>query len=823
MDLSFNEIKKLNKIDIKTLNYLNLLNNYISEGKLDFLTNYNFRIYKLILVKGINKLSFEYYNGFKELLISLEYPVEEINMIEILYNISFKGIQELEIIGFNNYNFLSLESLSNLEILNFREKLEDITIFNNIKFKNLKKIIFYGNKPILKGFSSLNIFPSIHMRSIEIKEINKNNYKCNLSFMSPEFQRTFIFNDLKFLKEPFLEEKILNNNSHVNIDIMQQILDNKENFDFFSYNEVINSFPIFKLLKAEILDIKYNHISNKYDCLTKFYHYEFKMHFVFDDMKFIFDNIFNDIKQVSLSNITFTNSIGITKSKFQKLETLILNNNIIESTEFLSEINNNKEFLSINSDSNICKSHLFDFIDNNKYVMHKIISKENKINIEYNRPFNFCIDIDKIGRVRSFINCREIYLNNLQLNDDDIKFLNNKDLLNLGKLNLDGNNITNLNILDYMQSLYIPQLSLKNNPIKSGIEKINHNNEYVLDSVEVKLKNEEHIISLKYSSKEYYSRIYFDYVYDVNKSLDIFKTFNFIYVDKLDLSGIILKNIDFMENNKSFQYIKNINYDNNLIDDINIFGRLNYYNHKISLRQNPIRKSLNLLRTNFFRAIYIDIDITKQENEYKVYVSFKHPYIDIEFFISNINEIKNILDFDNNYINLVKNNLEELKVLESELKINKSDEEKQFYEHIVSLVNFFKDNKKIIFSKKYNSEMIEGNCIYFNDNNKELLKKLLSHFKSRTAFYSSVSELNLLNFDEKDENIIPYLSFLYIDKLKISTCNFNYSILQNLKLKNLDISETFVSAVNTKEIIKLTSVIEGNEICLKDLGIYGIF
>ena len=48
-------------------------------------------------------------------------------------------------------------------------------------------------------------------------------------------------------------------------------------------------------------------------------------------------------------------------------------------------------------------------------------------------------------------------MNNLQLNDDDIKFLNNKDLLNLGKLNLDGNNITNLNILDYIQSLYIPQ------------------------------------------------------------------------------------------------------------------------------------------------------------------------------------------------------------------------------------------------------------------------------------------------------------------------------------------------------------------------------
>ena len=59
LDLSFNEIKKVNKIDIKTLNYLNLLGNAISEGILDF----NCFIEKLVLRKNDNKI---YFNYFKE-------------------------------------------------------------------------------------------------------------------------------------------------------------------------------------------------------------------------------------------------------------------------------------------------------------------------------------------------------------------------------------------------------------------------------------------------------------------------------------------------------------------------------------------------------------------------------------------------------------------------------------------------------------------------------------------------------------------------------------------------------------------------------------
>ena len=110
---------------------------------------------------------------------------------------------------------------------------------------------------ISKGFSSLNILRSIKVRSIKIEEIdnnNNNNYKCNLRCYYPEFTCDFIFNDLLFLKEKFLEDSYV-----INID--QKIIDNENNREFFSYNEIRNSFPIFKNLKTKFVEIDY--INNK--------------------------------------------------------------------------------------------------------------------------------------------------------------------------------------------------------------------------------------------------------------------------------------------------------------------------------------------------------------------------------------------------------------------------------------------------------------------------------------------------------------------------------------------------------------------------------
>ena len=298
--------------------------------------------------------------------MNLIYPIEENNMNETLKSISFKQIKNLEIDRFNNLEWLSNESLENLQIINFKTKIDDLSIFNTIKFINLKKIVFCNDEPILKGFNSLNIFSLINLVSIKIEKI-KDNYECYLSCANPEIQHTFIFDNLNFLKEKFLGN---NQKKDLIIDIAQEILDDENNWDFFSYNEIINSFPIFKNLKADILDV--NYINNKYLCKTKFYNHKFRMNFSFDDLNFLNDNLFKEIEELYLPNIICNdNNIGITKEKFPKIKKLNLKNNIIESMKFFSEVEYLKTFLDLKLKSNECKNELLEFFEDKKFLWKK--------------------------------------------------------------------------------------------------------------------------------------------------------------------------------------------------------------------------------------------------------------------------------------------------------------------------------------------------------------------------------------------------------------------------------------------------------------------
>ena len=205
---------------------------------------------------------------------------------------------------FDDLIFLNDNQLfENLEILNFKGEIIDLSILNNLKFKNLKKIDFYNDKPILREFNSLNIFSSIQLISIKIEK-KKNIYECYLSCIHPEINHYFIFDNLDFLKAKFLG---YNPNNSITIDIAQEILNDKNNIDYFSSYDITNSFPIFKNLKAKTIDIDY--INNKYYCKIQFYHHIFKMNFYFDDLNFLNDEIFKEIEELYLSNVIY-NGIG---------------------------------------------------------------------------------------------------------------------------------------------------------------------------------------------------------------------------------------------------------------------------------------------------------------------------------------------------------------------------------------------------------------------------------------------------------------------------------------------------------------------------------
>ena len=693
LDLSFNKIKKVNKIDIKTLNLLNLLDNKISEGILDF----NCFIEKLVLTKNNTKIYFKYYkennvNNSETPFIDLLFLLEENNKNQELQNISFKNIKILEINGFDDLELLTNESLKELKIFNCKSNINDITIFNNIKFINIDEINF--NNRINGGFNSLSIFKFLKINKIEVKEISNNNYICNFESEFPKINAVFSFHDLNFLKEQFLSYT-----KTINID--KEIIDNDKNREFFSYNNIVNSFPIFKNIKAERIIISNNN-ENKFNCETKFYN-NLRFNFFFDDLKFIFDETFNKIKELKLSNMKFINYIGITKHKFPELSDFYLENSIIKSTEALSEIINIKSFVRhFYLNSNKFKFKLKDSFNQNKLLIDSITTNKNKIRINYKSPISFSLEIDKIEKIKNFKGCEKIDLSNLQLNDNDIICLENKTLPDLYKLNLNGNKITNLNFLKKININWNGKVSIKNNLINQGIEVIKENNNISLKNMQIKIKNDDenkYIISFDYSGKY---DLCFDYFIDKNKNFDIFKNINF-NENILILSYLKINNIDFLAYD-NLNNLKSIFLDNNNIEDISLFEKIDYKINKIILKNNPIRKGLHVLKNKYFKCLYIELEIIKKENEYKICSNFIYPKdrnISLDFYINTIYELKSILDINNTYIKLINNETDELKSLEKEFLQNQiqSQEQNELFD-IIILKKFFENHyitRKILF------------------------------------------------------------------------------------------------------------------------------
>ena len=803
LDLSNNKIKSLNIIEIKSLKFLNLIDNEISEGIVAFLDNIYFDIDKLIINKDEfnNNILFGYYYTEKSKIsavLQFKYHFKGNRMNEILKNILFKGIKYLQIIGFDNYDFLNNESLTQLKELNIDDKINDLTLFKDIKFKNIERIVFNNPEPIKNGFNLLcNIFKSMVINNIKIEEIN-NKYNCLLKSKYPEFYGNFIFKDLNFLKGKFLEnvEKI---------DISQKILDNENNFDFFSLNEIKNSFPIFKKLKCEDLDINYN---KKYIILAKFYSYDFKLHFVFDDLNFIFDDIFNEIKNLKLSNITFREKIGITKEKFPLLKNLELDKNNIESMEFFYEIDNVKDYLSINSNSNICDNILLNNFDDNKFKFGQINTIENKLEISYYSPINFYLYLDKFDKKLNCENCKKIHLNNINLTDNDINIMNLDKNYCLEDLQLDGNKIRNLEFLNNINSSNLKNISLKNNLLNSGLNIINNNGLLTLKSLKIKLKEDGqnfHEISFEYFGRYNLS---FDYLSNINESLDCLKGINFTeQIEYLDLSGIKLKKIDFLVN-ETMKHIS-LNIDNNMIEDISIFDKINFNKFVgLSIKQNHITKGINALNSKFFNTIYVELEINKIEYDYnyRIRANFIELNTDIEFYINDINELNNLFDFKNTFVNILNGYPNELKIVSNELIQKMAIEPKIIFEQIKLLLNKLKSKVKMLslIKRKDGNDIINNDDILVNDNNKELLEKLFIYLRNKLEKVYFISEAIFIGLKSDNEKLIMYFPLPYIYNVEIIGCELNLNCLKYLWIENLDLSKANINDI--QGICELTTL-----------------
>ena len=468
-----------------------------------------------------------------------------------------------------------------------------------------------------------------------------------------------------------------------------------------------------------------------------------------------------------------------------------LEKSIIESSKAFNELIKIKSIpkLRFNSNSNIFKFEFSDSIDQKLLCVDRITSKENKITVFYTEPFKFYLEVDKIEKIKNFNECRNICLNNLNLEDNNLLFLNNETLSELEELNLDGNKITNLYFLKNIKSEKIKKISVEDNIISQGIDIINNNKNMNLINEEIKIKKyseNKFIISLYYIGKY---KLNFDYLLDKDKNFDIFNNINFKN-NSLILSGLKLNNIDFMLY-KNMSNLQSIFLNNNNIEDISIFEKMEYHINKINLRNNSIRKGLHVLKSDYFKCLYIELDINKSDNEYKIRSDFILPHnkeINMEFFITDINELKNILDIKNTYIKLTNNDLDELKLLEKEFLQNQSEIHKKIFEKIISK-KFFENHYSIYLIRDNNkSQILEYDELYINDNTNIILEKLFVYLQEKVDFYSGI-DLYLKNLLPEDEKLVQKLSFIHMDKLVIIKCDIDLNILNKLHICSLDLSQ----------------------------------
>ena len=139
VNVSDNNIKCINKINIKSLCSLNLLNNNISSGINNFIDNFgNYENIQneVIIENHINELLFNYTNKkYNNCFIKFLYVIEKDKRNRVLEEINFNKIEILLIKRFNNIDFLSNKSLNNLKQLDLQENdINDISIFNKIHF-----------------------------------------------------------------------------------------------------------------------------------------------------------------------------------------------------------------------------------------------------------------------------------------------------------------------------------------------------------------------------------------------------------------------------------------------------------------------------------------------------------------------------------------------------------------------------------------------------------------------------------------------------------------------------------------------------------------
>ena len=353
--------------------------------------------------------------------------------------------------------------MKDLKILDLSySHLRTISIFDNILFLDIEKIIVNRYKFNDGSLSQLKIFSSIKVESINIFE-----QKINIKYKNPELDINF--NNFNILYEIYEVDKI-------KVDTIPN------NLDIFSYSSFSNKkIPMFKNFKVDSLNINYKNPKYLCEMVFKSGTNNFKINYEFDNLNFMkSDEILSEIKDIKLCNVLIDQNINFQKDiAYRNLKNLELNNCTIETIDLIDQLENKMKNndLKVISNETKCKEKLPRKKDMAmiEYGRTKLTKDDKIFNCLVEKPFKYNIIVimdDKYDLFKNVVltNIEIINFSNTDVNNLD--FLTNDTLINLKELYLNNNKIEDISIFVYDQIYFhkLKILDLSNNPIRKGLE-----------------------------------------------------------------------------------------------------------------------------------------------------------------------------------------------------------------------------------------------------------------------------------------------------------------------------------------------------------------
>jgi hypothetical protein len=246
----------------------------------------------------------------------------------------------------------------------------------------------------------------------------------------------------------------------------------------------------------------------------------------------------------------------------------------------------------------------------------------------------------KSDEILSEISC--IKFNNITIGKN-INFETDKAFENVKSLTFNECLIDNAEIFEQINN----KINNDNLKVYSDKTKCNNNNYDLIQNINKDIFTCKEVLhEIKYIKP-------FDFfiLFDSKESYNVLKTVYLKNTEIIDLSNSNIDNIDFLKND-SLVNLKELLLDKNNIEDISILTNENIYFHnleRLDLRNNPIKRGLEVLKQNFFKKCSYILILIDDSN---IMVQFKDPnyYLDI------INDGIDVLGiFDNDKIRKMYN------------------------------------------------------------------------------------------------------------------------------------------------------------------------